>query len=63
MTDEIMNAKSETPIRADVVRNAKLSVAEELRKQQLEIQRVDTALSFLKEVESNELEEVSIGIC
>ncbi|VDK85742.1 unnamed protein product [Litomosoides sigmodontis] len=57
MTDETVNAKSQTPICLNIVRNAQLNVAEELRKQQLEVQRVDAALSFLEEMESNELEE------
>ncbi|CAG9537002.1 unnamed protein product [Cercopithifilaria johnstoni] len=57
MIDEAMNAKSEKRNCDDIVRNAQLNVAEELRKQQLEIERVDTALSFLKEIESNNSNE------
>ncbi|KAM3722345.1 Kynurenine 3-monooxygenase [Dirofilaria immitis] len=41
----------------DLIRNAQLDVAKELRKQQIEKRRVDTALSFLEEMESDELEE------
>ncbi|KAL3997388.1 hypothetical protein ACH3XW_10690 [Acanthocheilonema viteae] len=53
-----MNAKSERPnCSNDIVRNAQLDVAEELRKQQLEIERVNTALSVLKKMESIESEE------
>lgn len=60
-----MNAKNENSYRSDdIIRNAQLDVAEELRKHQLEVQRVDTALSFLEEMESNELEKVKVGfIC
>lgn len=41
----------------EIIRNAQLDVAEELRKQQLEVERVDTALSFLEELELNELQQ------
>ncbi|VDK89060.1 unnamed protein product [Onchocerca ochengi] len=52
-----MNVKSERLCSNDLIRNAQLDVANELRKQQIEIKRIDTVLSFLKEMESNESEQ------
>ncbi|EFO18523.1 hypothetical protein LOAG_09973 [Loa loa] len=57
-TDEMMNAKSERPnCSDDIIRNAQLNAAEALRKQQLEVERVDKVLSLLKEMKSNESEQ------
>ncbi|VDO40610.1 unnamed protein product [Brugia timori] len=37
----------------DIIRSAELDAANEIHKQQVEIKRVDKALSLLKEMESN----------
>uniref|UniRef100_A0A158Q8H2 Coiled-coil domain-containing protein n=1 Tax=Elaeophora elaphi TaxID=1147741 RepID=A0A158Q8H2_9BILA len=58
MAAETMNARSEKPNCSDIVREVQLDVAEELGKQQLEVERVDAVLSLLKELESDELEVV-----
>lgn len=57
-----MNAKTEKPnCSDDIIRKAQLVVEKSLRKQQLEIERADMALSFLEEMESNKLEKVKSG--
>uniref|UniRef100_A0A915PKS3 Uncharacterized protein n=1 Tax=Setaria digitata TaxID=48799 RepID=A0A915PKS3_9BILA len=46
-----------------LIRNIQLDVAEELRKQRREIERVDMALLFTEKMESNELEQDSKRSC
>ncbi|VDM07746.1 unnamed protein product [Wuchereria bancrofti] len=62
---ETMKAGSErSKCSNDIIRNAELNVANEVRKQQVEIKRVDTALSLLKEMESSELQQdLSLDEC
>ncbi|VDN92444.1 unnamed protein product [Brugia pahangi] len=46
----------------DIIRSAELDAANEIRKQQVEIKRVDKALSLLKEMESNK-QDLSLDEC
>lgn len=61
MIDRTKDVKSKRSNCVDeIIRNAQLDVAEELRKQQLEVDRVDTALSFLEELELSEMKQVKV---